>query len=276
MSVYAVGDVQGCYSALCRLLDKLDFDETQDEVWMAGDLVNRGPESASTIRLVKSLPHARVVLGNHDLHLLAVSGGFRIAKQTDTFNDILKAPDADELLSWVRKQPLLHLDDERRCVLVHAGIHPSWTVSQAALLARQVEALLRDDDTFPILLQRMYGDTPSLWSENLDQFDRGRWIINAFTRMRFCAASGEMDFSQAGPPGSQAAGLYPWFDLFDSSGYRVVFGHWSLLGAGIRGNTISLDSGCAHGGRLTAIDIEALEPAFLQVSCADHSIRPGQ
>lgn len=267
MSVYAVGDVQGCYSALCRLLDKLQFDDSSDELWLAGDLVNRGPESAETIRLVKSIPGVQAVLGNHDLHLLAVARGIRPVKQTDTFDSILKASDCDELLAWIRGLPLLFIDHSRRWLMVHAGIHPGWSVEQAASFSHQVEQLLRNDETCPELLQRMYGNTPSRWSEDLDQFDQGRWIINAFTRMRFCSATGEMDFSQVGAPGTQPDGLYPWFELYNSGQYRIVFGHWSLLGAGVHGRAISLDSGCAHGGLLTAIDIEDQESRFVQVSC---------
>lgn len=271
MSVYAVGDVQGCYGALCRLLDRLSYDESSDELWLAGDLVNRGPDSANTIRLVKTLPGTRMVLGNHDLHLLAVSRGFRQPKRTDTFNDILDAPDCEELLSWIRQQPLLFLDSERRCLLVHAGLNPVWSVDRAVLLARQVEELLRNDETFPVLLQRMYGDTPSAWTDEMDEYDRGRWIINAFTRMRFCTTTGEMDFSQVGPPGSQTAGLYPWFQLLGDTEHRIIFGHWSLLGAGVHGSAVSLDSGCAHGGRLTAINIDEQPVRFVQVPCSSRS-----
>lgn len=272
MSIYAVGDIQGCYSALCRLLDKLSFDESHDELWLAGDLVNRGPESANTIRLAKTLPGTRVVLGNHDLHLLAVSEGFRQTKQSDTFDDVLGAPDGEELLSWMRHQPLIYLDRERQCVMVHAGLHPGWSVDRAETLSRQVGDLMRGDATFPVLLQRMYGDTPSAWSEDMDEYDKGRWIINAFTRMRFCTAAGDMDFTQVGPPGSQPAGLYPWFELVNAAAYRIIFGHWSLLGAGVHGSAISLDSGCAHGGRLTAIDIEQQPVRFIQVPCGKNSV----
>lgn len=267
MPVYAVGDIQGCHDDLCRLLDNLGFDDSGDELWLAGDLVNRGPDSAKTIRLVKSLHGARVVLGNHDLHLLAVARGFRPVKPTDTFADILHAPDGEELLEWLRTRPLLFADSDRRSLLVHAGVHPDWSIERAICLAREVEALLRDDDACPILLQRMYGNSPSNWSESLDRFDRGRWIINAFTRMRFCTPGGEMDFRQVGPPGSQPAGLHPWYELQKDRSHRIFFGHWSLLGAGVHGNAISLDSGCAHGGRLTAVNLDDQVARFIQVSC---------
>ena len=268
MSVYAVGDVQGCYSALCRLLERIGYDETADALWLAGDLVNRGPESAQTLRLVKSLRGAHTVLGNHDLHLLAVARGFRPVKPTDTFNDVLAAPDAAELLDWLRGRPLLLRDDQRRCALVHAGIHPSWNLDRASVLAGEVERLLRDDVACPVLLKRMYGDTPGRWSDSMDEFDRGRWVINALTRMRYCTLAGEMDFLQVGPPGSQPDVLHPWFELLSDPGFRIFFGHWSMLGAGDHRIAVSLDSGCAHGGRLTAVNIDERPVRFIQVPCS--------
>lgn len=274
MAAYVVGDVQGCYGALCRLLDKLKFDESRDELWLAGDLVNRGPESANVIRLAKSLPNIRVVLGNHDLNLLAVSTGFRQIKQTDSLEDVLKAPDSEELLSWVRQLPLLHFDPNRQCLMVHAGLHPNWSVEQGRSFARQVENLLRDDDTYPVLLERMYGDLPTRWSDCMDEFDKARWIINAFTRMRFCTADGEMDFTQVGPPGTQPLGLHPWFNMRSPAKPRIVFGHWSTLGAGMFDHVVSLDSGCVHGVLLTAINLDDEPLRFVQVACNENLPSP--
>ncbi len=270
MSAYVVGDVQGCYNSLCRLLDKLKFDDATDELWFAGDLVNRGPGSARVVRLASNLNRVRMVLGNHDLHLLAVSEGFRKTKHTDTFSDVLGASDRDALLCWLREQPLMHYDKERRTVLVHAGLHPGWDIEQALSFAGDIAALLVDDDTFPVLLARMYGNEPAIWSVNMDKFDRARWTINAFTRMRFCETSGKMDFSEVGAPGTQPAHLHPWYQLRQSSDYRVIFGHWSLLGAGAFGDVVSLDSGCVHGGRLTAINLDEQPPHFIQVNCTDN------
>ena len=269
MAAYAIGDVQGCYNSLCRLLDKLKFDDGEDELWFAGDLVNRGPDSARVIRLARELGRVRVVLGNHDLHLLAVSEGFRKTKLTDTFSDILSADDREALLSWLRSQPLLHFDKERRTVLVHAGLHPGWSLNQARSFAGDISALLVDNSTYPVLLERMYGNEPAVWSENMDKFDEARWAINAFTRMRFCAKSGKMDFKQVGAPGTQPEELYPWFKLRQATDYRVIFGHWSLLGAGAFDGVVALDSGCVYGGRLSAINIDELPPRLIQVSCTD-------
>ena len=269
MATYAVGDVQGCYHSLCRLLDKLKFDDGTDELWFAGDLVNRGPDSVGVIRLARDLSRVRVVLGNHDLHLLAVSQGFRQIKHTDTFSDVLHASDREELLSWLRSQPLLHYDKQRRSVLVHAGLHPGWNLEQARSFAKNISALMVDDDTYPVLLSRMYGNKPSAWSDNMDKFDEARWTINAFTRMRFCTTSGKMDFKQVGAPGTQPEKLYPWFKLRQATDYRVIFGHWSLLGAGTFNGVTALDSGCVYGGRLSAINIEEALPRLIQVPCID-------
>jgi len=269
MAVYAIGDVQGCYNSLCRLLDKLKFDDGIDELWFAGDLVNRGPDSARVMRLVKGLDRGHVVLGNHDLHLLAVAAGCRKTKHSDTFNDVLEAADREELLAWLRCQPLLHYDRDRRTVLVHAGLHPSWNLEQALSHADDITALLVDNATRPTLLGRMYGNAPTSWSEGMDKYDKARWTINAFTRIRFCATSGSMDFTEVGAPGTQPEGLYPWFQLRHSSDYRVVFGHWSLLGAGTFDGAVSLDAGCVHGGRLSAIDLDKRPPDFIQVPCTD-------
>jgi bis(5'-nucleosyl)-tetraphosphatase (symmetrical) len=269
MAAYAIGDVQGCYNSLCRLLDKLKFDDSADELWLAGDLVNRGPDSARVIRLARELGRVRAVLGNHDLHLLAVSEGFRKTKRTDTFSDILSADDREALLSWLRNQPLLHFDKERRTVLVHAGLLPGWSLNQARSFAGDISALLVDNSTYPVLLERMYGNEPAVWSENMDKFDEARWAINAFTRMRFCAKSGKMDFKQVGAPGTQPEKLYPWFKLRQATDYRVIFGHWSLHGAGAFDGVVALDSGCVYGGRLSAINIDELPPRLIQVSCTD-------
>lgn len=268
MATYAIGDVQGCYTSLHRLLDKLSFDPVNDELWLTGDLVNRGPNSAEVLRFIKSLPHSKVVLGNHDLHLLAVAEGFRLGKPTDTFQDVLSADDRESLLYWLRAQPLAHFDKNRNTLLVHAGIHPNWVLSQTLEYADEVEKLLRDDEAFPKLLARMYGDQPASLSGELDHLDRARTIINALTRIRYCSASGDMDFSQVGPPGTQPQGLYPWYQISQFDHFRVVFGHWSTLGAQTIGGVLSLDSGCVHGGSLSAIDLDKTTAQFVQVNCA--------
>lgn len=267
MAVYAIGDVQGCYDSLLRLLEKLRYDDTRDELWFCGDLVNRGPNSAEVVRFIRDLRRSCVVLGNHDLHLLAVSMGFRKSKRADTFSDVLNAPDRDELLNWLRAQPLAFFDEKKRVLLVHAGLHPAWGLSEGLAKAREVEALMGDEDTFHELLQRMYGDSSAL--NDADPFDRARSIINAFTRMRFCSPDGNLDFDHFGAPGSQPADLVPWFTLREEDDFRIVFGHWSMLGPHVHRNTIGLDGGCVHGGKLSAIDTERDSIEFVQVSCID-------
>lgn len=267
MATYAIGDVQGCHSSLCRLLDKLDFDPALDELWFTGDLVNRGPDSAAVIRFIKSLPATRIVLGNHDLHLLAVAEGLRPCKSTDTFADVLNADDRGPLLNWLRRRPLAQFDEQKNVLMVHAGLHPKWELKQALDYAHEVEALLHNDETYTQLLSLMYGDKPASLSRKSGRFDRARVIINALTRIRYCDDSGRMDFSQVGPPGSQSDGLYPWYKLASLGQARVVFGHWSTLGSRLVDNFISLDSGCVHGGCLSAVDLEQATPRFLQVEC---------
>ena len=267
MAVYAIGDIQGCYASLRRLLDKLHFDADNDELWLTGDLVNRGPASVEVIRFVKSLPHTQVVLGNHDLHLLAVAEGFRPPKYTDSFDDVLNADDREELLSWLRNRAIAHFDSDRKTLLVHAGLHPHWSLTEALGHAREVELLIRNDKTYHALLARMYGDEPASLSDKVVGDDKSRFIINAFTRIRFCYRSGDMDFEQVGPPGTQPGLLFPWFTLRQAQGFRVLFGHWSSLGAQDHGLFVSLDSGCVHGGYLSAIDVEQRPPHFVQVPC---------
>ena len=267
MPVYAIGDIQGCYASLRRLLDKLQFDDDKDELWITGDIVNRGPASVDVIRFIKDLRNTQVVLGNHDLHLLAVAEGFRPPKYTDSFDDVLAADDREELLSWLRHRAIAHFDNERKTLLVHAGLHPQWTLTEALDHAREIELLIRDNETYPALLARMYGDEPAVLSEEIMGHDKSRFIINAFTRIRFCYRSGDMDFEHVGPPGTQPDLLFPWFDLRQAENFQVLFGHWSSLGAQVHGRFISLDSGCVHGGFLTAIDVDKIPPHFIQVPC---------
>ena len=267
MAVYAIGDIQGCHASLCRLLDKLEFDANNDELWLTGDLVNRGPASVEVLRFVKSLPHTQIVLGNHDLHLLAVAEGFRPPKHTDSFDDVLNADDREDLLSWLRKRPIAHFDNDRKTLLVHAGLHPGWSLTEALDHARGVELLIRNDETYPALLARMYGDEPTSLSDGIETDDKSRFIINAFTRIRYCYRSGGMDFTQVGPPGTQPNLLFPWFKLRQAEDLRVLFGHWSSLGAQVHDRFVSLDSGCVHGGYLSAIDVDRRPVHFVQFPC---------
>jgi bis(5'-nucleosyl)-tetraphosphatase (symmetrical) len=268
MPVFAIGDVQGCYAALENLLAKIHFDPARDRLWFTGDLVNRGPQSLEVLRYVKGLgAHATCVLGNHDLHLLAVAAGTAKPRPRDTLDGILRAPDRDELLDWLRSRPLLHHDDRLGYTLIHAGLLPSWSLADAQRLAHEGETALRVEAD--ALFRHMYGDLPDHWNENLPGFDRLRVIINAYTRLRYCDSEGNMDLRPKGPPGSQPPGLLPWFQIPGrrSGELRIVFGHWSTLGLWHHDGVIGLDSACLWGHSLTAarLDIEPVE--FFSVAC---------
>jgi bis(5'-nucleosyl)-tetraphosphatase (symmetrical) len=265
MAIYAVGDVQGCHAELLQLLDRIGFDQATDQLWLVGDLVNRGPGSLEVLRLVKSLGDSAItVLGNHDLHLLAVAEGVAELNRNDTLDEILDAPDRDELLHWLRNQRLLHA--QGGFVLVHAGLLPQWSVAQAQSLAREVEAALRGDD-YATFLSRMYGNTPHNWDESLSGYKRLRVIVNAFTRMRICTQEGEMEFRFKGEVENIPAGYMPWFDIPKraSRDATVIVGHWSALGLLLKKNVITLDTGCLWGGPMSAIRLE--DRQLFQVSC---------
>ena len=256
MAIYAIGDVQGCYTELVALIDKLDFDARHDQLWFVGDLVNRGAESLQVLRLVKSLGDSAVtVLGNHDLHLLAIAQGHAKPHPSDTLDEILAADDKDELLDWLRNQRMLHA--EHGHVLVHAGLLPSWTVAQACELAAEVEAELRGKH-YDKFFAHMYGNQPDAWDDELDGYKRLRVITNALTRMRVCTPEGAMEFKFKGEQHKIPAGYIPWFDVPHraSRSTSVIFGHWSALGLLRRDDIIALDTGCLWGGPLTAIRLE--------------------
>lgn len=268
MAVYAIGDVQGCFDPLQRLLRCVGFNAARDVLWFTGDLVNRGPDSLGVLRLVCELgDRAITVLGNHDLHLLALAEGVDERKRRDTLDDILAASDRERLLAWLRSRPLMHHDATLGYTLVHAGLPPPWTLSQAQTLAREVEVMLRTDPE--VFFQHMYGNQPTRWSDDLRGFDRARMLINAFTRLRYCDIEGGMDFEHNGPPGSQPPGLIPWFQVPHrrSLDQRIVFGHWSSLGLYRGDNVLSLDSGCVWGRTLTAARLDCDPPRFYDVPC---------
>jgi bis(5'-nucleosyl)-tetraphosphatase (symmetrical) len=269
MAVWAIGDVQGCFQSLERLLKQLSFDRARDRLWFTGDLVNRGPDSLRVLRFVRDLGERAVtVLGNHDLHLLAAAVGARAPRRRDTFQDVLDAPDRRELLDWLRRQPLLHHDAALACTMVHAGLWPGWTLADARSLAREAEAVVQGA-SFAEFVAHMYGDLPDHWRENLRGHDRIRVIINAFTRIRYCDLDGGMDLHQKGAPGSQPPDLLPWYALpaRATREQRIVFGHWSTLGRYAGPGVIGLDSGCVWGGELTAVRLDASTPEFVSVSC---------
>jgi len=270
MAVYAIGDVQGCYEPLQALLRTIRFDPARDTLWFTGDLVNRGPRSADVVRFAMGLAERAVtVLGNHDLHLLAVAAGKAKPKKRDTLEDILTAPDRAELLDWLRRRPLLHHDARLNYTLIHAGLLPPWDLADAVRLAREAEAALGRDGGEQFF-DHMYGDLPDHWSTELRGHERLRVIVNAFTRLRFCDRDGNMDLRHKGPPGSQPADLLPWFQVprRRSRALRIIFGHWSTLGAYRGDGVIGLDTGCLWGGRLTAVRLDSTEPEFFSVPCA--------
>jgi bis(5'-nucleosyl)-tetraphosphatase (symmetrical) len=259
MSTYVIGDLQGCYSVLQRLLEQLRFDPGQDRLWFTGDLVNRGPESLQALRFVKSLgPAALSVLGNHDLHLLAVANGGRAGRR-DTLQPILAAADREELLDWLRRLPLLHESADGSVALLHAGLPPQWDLPQARACAREAEGALAGPGCGELLAD-MYGDEPRTWRDSLGGVDRLRFIINCYTRLRYCDRDGRMDFTAKGAPGSQAPGLLPWFSAprRRSAGTTLLFGHWSTLGRvhWPDQDVYGLDTGAVWGGRLTALRLE--------------------
>lgn len=265
MSTYVVGDLQGCLDPLQRLLDRVRFDPASDRVWFVGDLVNRGPDSLGVLRLIRGLgDRAIAVLGNHDLHLLVAAGGHARIHRGDTFQDVLAAPDRDELLDWLRHLPLFHLDGP--WAMVHAGLLPSWTIDKAASLAREAEDLLRSErcDDF---LRTMYGNRPDAWEDDLVGWDRARVIVNAMTRLRICTPSGVMEFHHKGELEDIPAGYVPWFDAPHARGDRhtVLFGHWSALGCREGPGYVSLDSGCLWGRALSAYRLE--DGAVFQIDC---------
>ncbi len=272
MTTYAIGDLQGCNTQLTALLEKIDAHSPDAQLIFVGDIVNRGPQSLAALRQVRALgKRARIVLGNHDLNLLAVASGLRKPHASDTMDDILQASDRDDLLTWLRHQPLALEQDGHLCV--HAGVLPQWTMQQTLYLSREVEAALQGAEWVEFL-KTMYGNTPAQWNDALQGADRLRVIVNALTRVRFCHPDASMDFKTAEGLDSAPAGLVPWFDLPDrkTAGTPVVFGHWSTLGLMLRTDLIGLDTGCVWGGKLTAVNLQ--DRSVLQVDCPQHK-RPG-
>lgn len=274
MSIYAIGDIQGCFDELLRLLDAISFDQRNDQLWFAGDLVNRGPKSLETLRFVKSLGESAItVLGNHDLHLLAAACDPNKSTKKSSLNQILEAPDRDELLDWLRHRPLLHTNDT--FCLIHAGLPPQWDLNTTRKMALLAEQALRAPD-YRIFLRQMYGNTPDLWSPDLKGVARLRFIINCFTRMRYCDSEGRLDFDHAGPPGTQPAHLLPWFEVPNrkNSDSRIVCGHWSSLGYYEGQNCYAIDTGCLWGGQLTALKLGDPVQRF-SINCPEFK-KPGK
>lgn len=276
MTTYAIGDIQGCHDELQALLARIHFDQTQDTLWFVGDLVNRGPKSLETLRFVKSLgERAIVVLGNHDLHLLATwQNKHRHFKSNDTLAPIFATDDTDELLEWLRARPLLHHDAALGYTMVHAGLPPQWDLATAQQCAQEVEQVLRGSQ-FKEFLDHMYGNKPHRWSPQLEGWDRLRFIVNCFTRLRFCTAQGELEFEQKGLPTADDGSHLPWFRAPQRrwAGTRIVFGHWSTLGLHQENDTHAIDTGCLWGGALTALRLD--DGVALAIPCAGYAAPGG-
>ena len=268
MAVYAIGDLQGCYDPFRRLLDELAFDPAADTLWLTGDLVNRGPKSLKTLRFVKSLGDSVVtVLGNHDLHLLALAAGaVRGGQRFATLSNILEAPDRDELIDWLRCRPLAHYDQAMDTLLVHAGTYHGWTAKKTLSRAAEVEQALQGNK-YTTLLGKMYGNSPTAWSGKLSGYSRLRFIINCLTRMRMLTKQGHLNFSHSGSPVPVRKKLVPWFEQANrkTADTRIVFGHWSALGLIVLPKLLSLDTGCVWGRQLTAVRIDKKTPRVVQV-----------
>jgi bis(5'-nucleosyl)-tetraphosphatase (symmetrical) len=266
MATYAIGDIQGCFSALERLIQQLQFDPINDRLWFVGDLVNRGPDSASVLRYIKNLGESVVtVLGNHDLHLLAVAAGCVPMREKDTVQDVLTAPDRDDLLEWVRHQPVLYREGD--FLMIHAGLLPEWSAGDAANCAHEVHTMLQSAD-YRTFLAALYDDKRARrWSSGMTGMDRSVVIAKILTRLRICTVDGRMDLSFKRPPEQVPSGYLPWFQVPSrrNTDATIIFGHWAALGLHLQDNVIGLDSGCVWGRQLTAVRLD--DRQVFQVKC---------
>jgi bis(5'-nucleosyl)-tetraphosphatase (symmetrical) len=272
MAVYAVGDLQGCLEPLQCLLEHVQFDPATDQLWLVGDLVNRGPQSLETLRFLHSIRDSvTCVLGNHDLHMLAASSNIERLKKGDTLRAILEAPDCDELLQWLRRQKLLHYDELRNVAMVHAGIPPQWTLKKALKCAAEVEAALVDDALYLPYLEGMYGNEPNKWDSELQGVPRLRIITNYFTRMRFCTSEGKLDLKGKEGIDTALPGYAPWFQHKDrkTRDVKIIFGHWAALeGRCDEPDVYALDTGCVWGSAMTMLNVDTFERHLCD--CDDH------
>jgi bis(5'-nucleosyl)-tetraphosphatase (symmetrical) len=276
MALYAIGDVQGCDTELGALLNALKFSADRDSLWFVGDLVNRGPDSLKVLRRIRALGDAAtVILGNHDLHLLAVAYGCARLRSDDTLDAVLAAPDRTGLLEWLQERPLLHEDASLNVCMVHAGLAPQWDLSRARSCAHELERALRRNPEK--LFERMYGDQPDRWDDGLEGEERLRFIANCLTRLRYLDADGRLALRAKGSPKkTQTKSLIPWFEARDARwrGSRIVFGHWSTLGYFSNADVTGLDTGCVWGDRLTALRLDLQDAKPVQVACATPAVSP--
>lgn len=272
--LHLIGDVQGCALALQRLLAEIGFSPSRDRLVMLGDLVNRGPNSLGVLQLLAGFEGAATcVLGNHDLHLLAVAHGARTLHKGDTFQDVLASPCCEAWLQWLRQQPLAHVEGGWLCV--HAGVVPQWSCEQTLALAAEVHAVLRGPD-LPAFLRVMYGNEPRRWHDELAGDDRLRFVVNTLTRIRFCSADGTLDFKTKEGANAAPEGMLPWFEVVGrrSANQPVAIGHWSTLGLVNRPDLLAIDTGCVWGGALTAVRVDGGRRDVVQVPC-DQAPRSG-
>lgn len=275
MTTYAIGDLQGCFEPLQRLLGKVGFSPSRDRLLFAGDLVNRGPQSLEVLRFIKSLGKAAtVVLGNHDLHLIAAAHSGQFGPN-DTLAEIVRAPDHQILIDWLMAQPLAHADPDSGALMIHAGLPPQWDRQQALALAQEVSEVIAGPKGDQFLAQ-MYGNEPDIWDERLRGIPRLRFVVNCLTRLRYCEANGRIRLKPSGTPGTQAKDLIPWFEVpaRRTAGDTIIFGHWSTLGKvhWPQAKVYGLDTGCLWGGCLTALNLDSMQT--ISVDCAQYQ-KPG-
>lgn len=270
MAVWAIGDIQGCYDSLRALLEKIDFDTQRDEIWFAGDLVNRGEGSLETLEYLYSIKdNVKIVLGNHDITLIAAYYG--IKKSNPTIDPILESPDAKKLIDWLREQKFLHVDYDLGYCMAHAGVSPEFDLGMAMMYAKRVEEKLQSEHA-SVWLEQMFTQGERRFDRDASLIDMDRYIVSAFTRMRFCYGDHRLDFDQKGPPTDEvkAKGLKPWFECNERKDIhlRIIFGHWSTLGFYEDDHVMALDTGCLWGGKLTAARIDSDEVEIVSVDCA--------
>ncbi|MEC9375295.1 MAG: symmetrical bis(5'-nucleosyl)-tetraphosphatase [Pseudomonadota bacterium] len=264
MAIFAVGDIQGCFDELQQLIDTIKFDPTKDKLWFVGDLVNRGPKSLQTLQFIRNLNNSAVcVLGNHDLHLIAIALTGKYSNQDDSLIQILEDAACGDLIEWLRHQPLTHYDKDQNILMVHAGVIPNWSIKEVLSYGKEVEEVLRGKNANKFL-KEMYGNTPDLWSKNLTGNDRLRFITNSLTRIRFCTPKGKLELETKHEPSKKFGNYLPWYEIperkiFDT---KIVFGHWSSLGLINKPNLLALDTGCVWGGTLTAVQINEESTVF--------------
>ena len=268
MTDYVVGDIQGCFDSLIALLEKINFDQKKDILYCVGDLVNRGPKSLETLEFLHSLGSStKIVLGNHDLHMISCYYGLRKLKKNDTAHSVLNSTKADFYIDWLRQQPLMIFNSKKNFVVSHAGFYPKWSLKQGLKYSEKFSNALKSDN-YMILLEKMYGNKPDIFSKSLSKSKKWLFTVNAFTRMRYCTKKSKLDFEMKGYP-IDSEKFFPWFEIKNKrdNTTRFIFGHWSTLGLYKKNNIIGIDTGCVWGKKLTIYDID--NDQFIQQKAID-------